>query len=552
METASQHARNKVALITALVFVVFAFLFALLRSGNIFMVDGAARCIEVFHRQTIFFHPNNHMLYPVDVLEWNRLLGGLGLKAASAEQYFAHTQLMNCIAGAGCLAILFYLMSLLPSSVGTALGVVFAYGLSRAFLLHATNSAEPLVGVFWSLLAMCFAVLAVKRKSNWPILISALFFSLAMATYQSTILFAPAAIVLIWKGRSNRDGGGLFSTARIVEFCEFTLAGIAACAAIFGWAYSRQGYRGAGALFEHFFAHGDARVYLGVGIGKLLNIPIGLVRNIFPLLQRYAGIHSLLAGSKLSLVSMLLVFGGLCVFLIVYATRLAARWSSLPAEVQLGIVVAAVGFAFTMIPVIVWDPNYDKLWLQPLACLAFLVGCGLEPLSTDARFRFWMARVFPALFLAGVSLNLVWAVQRHEIKSPDLEEAQRLASFVGKQDLVIGEWDSVSTLYGYGWAENGQFMSFPSEAVLNGSDSVAHLHAAIEAAQKRGGRVYFLAILGDSKKTWNSFLGSRCGVPYSEFDSYREHSRIRAAFATDDSQVVLRQYDPAYPAGGSQ
>jgi hypothetical protein len=551
METANQHAKNKAVLIAAVIFVVSVCLFALLRSGKIFAVDGAARCVEVFRRQTIFFHPNNHMLYPVDVLVWNRLLGGLGIRASSAEQFFTHTQLMNCFAGAACLAILFYLVNLVSSSMRPALGIVLAYGLSKAFLLHATNSAEPMVGVFWSFLAICFAVLSLKRKSNWPIVISALFFSLAMATYQSTIFLAPAAIVLIWKGRSDRDGSRLFSPARFVEFCEFVVAGIASCAAIFGWAYWREGYRGA-ALFKNFFAHGDARVYLGVGIGKLLTVPIGLVRNIFPVLPHFNGIRGLLAGPKLSLIWLLLVFGALCAFLIVYARRLLARWSGLAVELRLGILASTVGFAFTIIPLIIWDPSYDKLWLQPLACLAFVVGSGLEPISTDRRFCLWMARVFPALVLVGVSMNFTWVVPDHDIKSPDLEEAQRLADSLGQRDLLIGDWDDISTLYGYGWAHDGQFMSFPSEAVVFGPDSVAHLREAVEEAQKRGGRVYFLSILDVPKKTWNSFLGSRCGVPYSTIDFYRAHSKLRALYYAQNSPVVLRQFDPSYPVRRSQ
>jgi hypothetical protein len=197
MTTEDQLTRGKVISLTALVLVAFLCLFVLLRTRNIFEVDGASRCLEVFRRQTLFFHGNNHMLYPANVLVWNRMVGALGFRPNGAEEFFAITQWMNCLAGAGCLAIVFYLMYLVTSSVRLAFGVVLAYGLSRAFLLHATNAAEPLAGVFWSLLAMCFAALSLKRKSNWPIIVSALLFSLAMATYQSTIFLAPSALVLI-------------------------------------------------------------------------------------------------------------------------------------------------------------------------------------------------------------------------------------------------------------------------------------------------------------------------------------------------------------------
>lgn len=543
MKSPDQLRRRNVISIMAFVFVVFACLFALLRSSNIFGVDGAFRCLEVFRRQTLFFHENNHTLYPADVLVWSRFTGALGFRPNGAEEFYGITQLMNCIAGAGCLAIIFYLMYLVAASTRLALGVVLAYGFSKAFLLHATNSAEPLVGVFWSLVAMCFAVLSLRRKSIWPIIASALFFSLAMATYQSTIFLAPAAIVLIWQSRSNRDEDRFLSRAPIIAVCEFTLAGIAGCAAIFGWAYWFQGFRGSRGMIEHFFAHGDARVFLGVSAGKLLTVPIGMVRNIFPLVPYFTGLRNLLAGPKLTLISLLIVLGMLFAFIVVCLRRLAVNWSGLSAEVRASVLAATVGFAFTIIPVIIWDPGYDKLWLQPLACLVFLIGIALKPIGMDVRNGLTVSRAFSVLFLVGVSLNLVWAVRSHETKLPDIRETQRLAAFLDKQDLLVGDWDSISTLYGYGWSENGEFISFPSEAVLNGAESVVHLREAVGETQRRGGRVYFLSLLDVPQNTWDSFLGSRCGVPYSELGSYRTHSRIRATFYEQSSQVFLRQLD---------
>jgi hypothetical protein len=407
MATEDQLARGKVISITALVLVVFLCLFVLLRTRNFFGVDGAFRCLEVFRRQTLFFHGNNHMPYPANVLVWNRLVGALGFRPNGAEEFYPITQWMNCLAGAGCLAIIFYLMYLVTSSVRLAFGVVLAYGLSKAFLLHATNSAEPLAGVFWSLLAMCFAALSLKRKSNWPIIVSALLFSLVMATYQSTIFLARSALVLIWQGRSNRDDRGLLSPARIAAVCEFTLAGIAGCAAIFGWAYWRQGLRHPAEIVGHFFTHDDARVYLGGSVGKILTVPIGMVRNIFPLVPHFVGLRELLAGPKLSLILLLLVPGILCAFLALCARRLSVKWRDLSAEVRVGVMATTVGFAFTIIPLIIWDPSYDKLWLQPLACLAFFIGIALKQISMDVRYGFLISRAFSVLFLIGVSLNLV-------------------------------------------------------------------------------------------------------------------------------------------------
>ena len=88
-------------LTVAVFFLVFALVFSILRSRDIFAVDGAFRCLEVFRRGGIFFHDNNHMLYPVNVLLWTRLMSALGLTSNGPLQFFSNVELMNCTAAAG-------------------------------------------------------------------------------------------------------------------------------------------------------------------------------------------------------------------------------------------------------------------------------------------------------------------------------------------------------------------------------------------------------------------------------------------------------------------
>ena len=55
-------------------FVGFFGLYAVFRSPDLMAVDGPPRSCQVYHRQEIFFHGNNHLMYPVNVPMWNRLL----------------------------------------------------------------------------------------------------------------------------------------------------------------------------------------------------------------------------------------------------------------------------------------------------------------------------------------------------------------------------------------------------------------------------------------------------------------------------------------------
>ena len=166
------------------IFVVFFVLLALLRTKNILAVDGGIRCLEVYRRQSPYFDINNHLLHPADVWAWTQAAGMLGYKAYSPFRFYSLVQLMNCFAGAACLAILFALMYSVVSSWRLALAVTIGYGFTKAFLEQATNANEAPMGLFWSLLALFFAALCFRVKSNWPVVVSAMIFALAMATYK--------------------------------------------------------------------------------------------------------------------------------------------------------------------------------------------------------------------------------------------------------------------------------------------------------------------------------------------------------------------------------
>jgi hypothetical protein len=537
-----QHTRKTARLIVLTVFVLLTFMciFAGLRSKNMFGVDGAFRCLEVYRRESLFFHENNHMLYPANVLIWSRICRTVGSEPRTPEGFFAMVQLMNCVAGAGCLAMLFYLTYRVASSVSLALGVAAGYGFSRAFLIHSTNSAEVLMGVFWSFLAICCASLALKYASSWPLIGSGLLFSLAMATYQSTIFLAPAAIVLFWYGRSKAGDGTLRSWSRAHDLALFVCTGVVGCLVIFGLVYWHQGIRGPADMLRNFFLHRDARAYLGVGVGKSLNLPFGIVRSVFPILPNFTGIRAFLSSPKLNVVFSLLLLMSFAALLMICAIRLVKGWNGLQSRIQTGVLAAVAGLMFTMVPLIIWDPHYDKLWLQPLACMAFLVGIALGVVNLPGDMRILLSKVIPFLVFAGLAFNVPGAVHNHLQENTDVKETERLATIIGERDLLIGDWDTVSILYDYGWSRDGHFISFPTEAVVFGPDSVSRLRNAVQKTQIVGGRVYFLQILDEPEPVWKSFLGLRCGVPYSALNTYRTHSSILAGYT---SRHVLRKLE---------
>lgn len=536
--------------IPILVFLFFALAYSSLRSKELFSVDGNYRCFEVYQRKALFFHSNNHMLYPVDVLVWTRLVSAFGIKGHEPVQFFSIVEMMNCLAGAGCLTILYLLIYVVNDSWLSALMITIGYGLSRSFIGQATGANEPMLAVFWSFLAVLFAALTLKVKSLWPAMVSGLLFSVAMATYQSMALLAPAGLFLTCQTQSRRWP----------RIGAFVLSGFAGCVSIYAWAYWHLGIRTIPAMIRHFFVHDEGRAFISLTVGKVLTVPIGMVSSVFPVLHYvdFRGLRGLLAAHSLSAISFIVLPVVLCAFLAFSVVHVYKRWEHVRPSARIGLLAATLGFAFTLVPLIIWDPIYDKLWIEPLACLSVLLAIVLSVIPRSAGRLFALLRVVSALLLIGSFSNLVWAVRYHSQWTPEMDQARRLAGMIGGKDLLIGDWDPVSTLYSSiwvddrpteesdryrsVWAENEHFVSFTTEATIYGIGIMPRLRAAIAKVKRNGGSIFFVNLLDESKPAWDSFFDKRCGVPYSEMQLYRDHSAVRATFQVRGGEVILRQF----------
>jgi len=260
----------------------------------------------------------------VNVLAWTRLAAAFGMKANGPFEFYRITELMNCFAAAASLAIVFLLIQWAISSRRLALGAVVTLGLSKAFFTQATNANEAVSGLFWNLLAVLLLVLGLRARSLLLIFVSGLVFSLSMATYESMIFLAPAGLVLIWQFRAEENHESRDARVWLAGEGVFLLGCLAAWLGIHGWGDWLTGNTRPVKMVKQLFRMQDARSYLGVGPGKGLNLPVGMIRNIFPVLAQFDGIRHVLTGPKSSLLAFLLVFAVFAVFLIVCGLRL---WS---------------------------------------------------------------------------------------------------------------------------------------------------------------------------------------------------------------------------------
>jgi len=532
--------RMKASYQTVLAFACSALVGLALRSHDCFFVDGAPRCLTVYQNPTLLFHPNNHLLYLVNVFAWTRIAAALRFDLSDPLQFMVAVDTMNCLAAAVCVAVLFWILRKVTSSWKLATIVCIGYGLTTAFLAQAVNPNEPMVGSLWSFLGIAFAILSLNNRRLWPIVVCGVLFAFAMATYRSMVFLAPAAAVVIVSPLATDESWNPLRRGQPLRLAVLGISFALGCVLIFGWAYSHMGVARADMLSK-FLHQDDSRAYLDVSANQWLKLPLGLVRNCFPLLPLYNGMRGFLHGPKSVLLSMtaLIVALWLCVFYCGYT--LVKRRSSLTTIELTAVVAAVAGLLVTMIPLLAWNPHYGKFWIQPLACIAVLVAIAFRHFPEVSRQVLLVGRVAGVLFLGGVLFNLGWAFRNHRHLPFEFAEARKVKQFVADKDLVILDRgsDSVSVMYAYLWADEKQFFPIMDEATIHGEGILGEIDTAIRNTRAAGGKVYFLGVVDLPKPTWDVFLDRRCGVPYTSFDRYRSAVQLKAQFTSRTGPTSL-------------
>jgi len=541
---------------TLSVFVGCFAIFCALRTQDILAVDGGNRCFEIYRNPRPYFDINNHLLHYVLIFSWTRLAALFGYTPNGPMQFFHLVTMMNCLAMAASLAIVFVLIFSAVRRWHLALLVTLGYGLTRAFLLQATNANEPPVGIFWSLLGVLFAALCFRVKSNWLVALSALLMAAAMAAYQTTILLFPAALYLIWQSRADENSEKMPrpteawtfrhpTSGQLSAFATFAASGLATTAVIFGFAYWHMGIRGASQMLQRFTQHEDAQTYMGLSVGRTLNVPVGFLSNMYPVLTSYAGLRALWHGPRAELIAIAALGAATGGVLLLITYAIWKNRQTLLFQQRIALQAAIIGLVFTSVPLFIWDPTYPKFWLQPFGCIAVVVAVGLQILLVQNGGVRQFARIGAAFLLIGVSTNLVTAIRDHRTKRPDMNQAEEIAQIAGPNDFVVGSWDGAALLYGEVYANKDRFLDFPEDAAFRHRRAISDLNDAVAATAKRGGTVYFIGLLEKNEVEWNDFLGKRCGVPYSDFEIYRNGSvRIRN-FVSGNHEAAMWQFNPS-------
>jgi hypothetical protein len=525
----------------SLVFIVSLVVFLILRSSDYLAVDGALRALQVYYTDRPFLHSNNHLLYAVNLYIWTTMLRAIGIVARDPVSFLRLAQALNAAAAAACLTIFYGILYRLTNRGALSALATCGFGLCTAFLAHATNSAEPMVGLLWSELSVAVAAYGLSQGQKSTLVVAGMILALAMATYQSMVLFGVPIAMILWQSpKLYAMRPTWWST--IANVGPFVMGFGLGIPIIYGTAYYLSGIRAPAEMVSQFLhLEGSSQGYGGVTFIKFASVLPGLAASLFPCLPPECGFRCLLERRFLSwlpITALALVIAGAILCTLFFLTRMLLF--DMTAKEKLAISGCAVGFLTTIVPLIFWMPTYDKLWLQPLACL-FLTG-GLLLTVALRRFGFRVLRIGAGIVLAAiVASNLVSAISAAIKPTPYLIEAREVAALVAPGDLIIGDWNSIFVLYQAFWAPRANSFNVPTIAGLERSDTIPHLTDRVAQTARSGGHIFFLGILDLSKQDWKLALGDKRGIAYEQFDPYRSSSETVMSFPSRARAITLRR-----------
>lgn len=441
-------------LVTSLgIFIASASFFILLRTQQYLAVDGAIRCLWIYWQGRPATGGNNHLLYFVNVFVWMKALSLAGMNATDAFDFVRLTHWMNALTAAGSVSLLWTLSYHATGNVRAAWAASCAYAFSNAFLLHATSTAEPMVGLWWSLISVLAVAAGLAASSRLRLFLGGALLLLAMATYESMVLIGPAELIFIYYWDDQRDSRNSTWVLWFLAGCTF--GGIATYAP----AYALSGTTTPLTMLRRFFTiNRGEQVYGGFGISKLLNLPIGFANSIVPILPiDYQGIHSLLrihshdrwivmpSGAVLVLIG----------WLVWTSFRLASVWTELERRKRLILGCCAVALVFDAFALLFWDPLYDKLWLQPLA-VVFLASSVILAAWYRRCQRGLMFVPEGVLVAVIVTVGFFHALGASRSSTPCLDAARQLAGTLRSSDLLVTDEDPVFLLYSAFWGNGAK------------------------------------------------------------------------------------------------
>lgn len=521
----------KQPVICSLIFISFASIFLFFNSNTYTAVDGGLRCLDVFYKHKPSFGLHGHMLSQVHVYYFHKILGIFNVIAKDAFEYFRYSTILNALAGAASLSLLYLLSFRLTSSICFSLLSVFLTGFSSCFLINATNPDEPMVGFLLSIIAIAFSLLSLSKNNKIYSFISGLCLSYATATYQSMLLISPALLfiylhfIFTAKKEAKREYIKLILLFLLALFAGFVF--------IYGIYYhiffditSFQG------MLKKFFeldtvmpdAYGsiDPLNFIRIGFGMVKSffmLPFDSIRQTFLEPKNY--IDQIFWLVPFVLTGCILIVTFYCLIRIVKNKK----------GILLFLCSMALFFIFPSFLPLWLAPDYSKFWLHPITVLnIFIAYCVSNFIKQRADPK--TKRIIVAFFTIFVAILILWnantvLIPNHKGEGELVKAASVVADITGENSLVFTGWSRFGVIFsGFFRYTRTCFSIDTAKQHLDEKHLIEEIDKKIADAKRHGQNVYFLGFLDEPRAQWDIRFTFRHkgSISYESFQKYRNNA----------------------------
>ena len=534
-----------------LIFFFFVVLFDIFNSNTYNAADGNSRCVEVFNSNKLYIHGNNHMLYPLHIYYFNKLLERLGVVSKDGFEYFRHSTMINEVGGALSLAIVYLILLMLTASELYSVLGVLCIGFSKSFIECAINPNEAMFGFLFSVLAVWMFYLSVEKKKVLYGCIAGFLLSYASATYRSMVLILfPILLVYLYRIFLNKEE----RMAYLKIVFSFLLVMIVSTIVIYGICYK---------VFFHInnFADGFNRLlipYSPEDNAKGIFCRAELSNLIFIF---YAFIQAIFTLPFFELRSLL--FGGLgnyrIFFLLIPPILLVSATSILLCYIFVKLVkhdkthlrvffVLSLFFIVSLFPPFYVMMNHSKLWLQPIAIFVvlaiYMIVDYLRLNIPKNRNRY--IKIYLSIFLI---VMMVWnicsiLIPSHKGEKAVVDIGRAVDNVIEKDSLVFLYWDELGSIFENFFPGKRLIVAVPTLATnLSENDLIDRIDKDIKEAKESNKGIYFINLLDKTKYDWDLFMDRKAGIRYESFQKYRNRSKAIAKYVVKNDEYILYKYE---------
>ena len=526
--------------IPIIIFFAALTLYSIFPSNQYTAVDGSLRCLLYMDSGKWELHGNNHMLYPVNVILWSRIISSLfNIRPQDPFSFIRMIELMNSFFASLAVAVFFLILKRVTSNLKVSILGACALAFSNAFIVNAVNSNEPMAGFTISIISVVFTYLWLDSNKIFLGFVGALLLSLSKGIYQSMFFIAPPMILLVILFSIKK--GKAIAARNALAYIFFISVSYLAIYFLSHWIIN--GERSFQGILKKLFYLQDFEIYIRISIAKFLAAPFGMVYGIIHLDNMKNGIRAFFSEQPLNItiltaIMLYILIVGLFIGLLYIVFKI---FKKIDEKKKIYLIVSTAGLFCTLLAPIYYSLTYTKLLMQPTAALIVIIA--LVASEVDKLSNRYISFSFKSSLLVFLILTVFWnfsnVLLKMHFQPSNLKDAKELSERVGYESLVISDWDSnITNLYVEFYRKPQQRLFCISDEMItlkrDKAKFIQRLKDEMASFKARGKKVYFLGVLEKSRSKWRYFLEERLNIDYGLFDEYRRSARL------------VKKYDKTY------